>query len=130
MGTLKTPRKRKLTRRQKLLRRRYTKRHGTGVFLVIDHQSFKLESFIEDDEDMVKHAEWRRDQLAIALDRLAVTAPSLCPDHPTYKAMKPPRPGAGGVRCAQCDLLYTAYEAWRNPTLPVIEDTAERVFKR
>jgi uncharacterized protein YdeI (BOF family) len=65
---------RKLTRRQQVIRERYTERDRSGnVWLVIDHQSFELRTHTEGNETPAErkaNAEWRRDMLAIALARL------------------------------------------------------------
>jgi len=66
--------KRKLTPRQKLIRKQFTSQDEyNNTWLVIDHQSFKLELIDDADTRGIwgkQYASWRRDQLSIALDRM------------------------------------------------------------
>jgi len=49
----------KLNELEALLKDRYTKRdRAHNVWIKIDHQSFKLESYLEDANENKKHAEW------------------------------------------------------------------------
>lgn len=54
------------------IKKKHTKRDKwNNVWLVIDHQSFMLRPSLGDsDAENRAHAEWLRDQLAIALQRL------------------------------------------------------------
>lgn len=66
--------KRKLTQRQKWIRENYTRQDDqNNTWLEVEHQSFKLE-LIDDPEtrgkEGRKYASWRRDMLAVALDRM------------------------------------------------------------
>ncbi len=65
--------KRKLTSRQKWLRENYTERDKySNVWLVVDHQSFQFQTIDPDMEqkEAKQYANWRCDQIAVALDRL------------------------------------------------------------
>lgn len=69
----------KLTERQKELRKKYTRITQIGgeyvAYLQIDHQGFNVTY----DTTNKKHAEWSRDMLAIALDRMISSEIKMAP---------------------------------------------------
>lgn len=82
--------KRRLTRLEKLIRKKYTKQDKRcRTWLVVDHQSFMVAHIdVPGETDNKDYASWRRDMMAVALARMCEQA-------------WPHRPN-GNITCGYC----------------------------